>query len=99
MSKLLRETVTVYGQDYDKGLRDGAYYCGMSTTMTMPQFAIKLFSPTSTSCHIEVSMKFSGESGIIIEFHNEGGYAAYVRGLDVSMISRFREEDERYRYL
>ena len=67
--------------------------------MTMPQFSIKLLSPTSTSCHIEVAMKFSGEYGIIIEFNNQGGYAKYVYGLDVSWLSRYREEDERYVYI
>ena len=97
-SKLLRQTITVYGQDnkHGDGLL-GPFYCGMSRVMTMPQFAIKLFSPTSTSIHIEVAMKFSGESGIIIEFNNQGGYATDVKGLDVSWLSRFREEDERYR--
>ena len=97
MSKLLRETVRIYGHNYeDEGLRDGPYYCGMSKVMTMPEFAMKLFSPSSTSCHIEVAMKFSGESGLIIEFNNEGGLATVVKGLEVSWVSRFAEEDERY---
>ena len=67
--------------------------------MPMPRFAITLLSPTSTSCHIEVAARFSGNRGIIIEFHNEEGMAAWVMGLDVSWISRFKEEDERYQHI
>ena len=64
--------------------------------MNMPQFCIHLFSPTSTSVHLEVSMKFAGEEGSIIEFGNRTGDARYLYGLDVSVISRYWEEDERY---
>ena len=94
-SKILRETVYKYGKDYDFG--DGLlgpFYCGMSSVMTMPQFTISLYSPTSTSCHIEVAMKFSGTTGIIVEFNNKGGDARIVKGLDVSWLSRYKEEDE-----
>ena len=98
LSKLLRETVSIYGKrnSFGEGLL-GPFYCGMSTVMTMPEFAIKLLSPTSTSVHIEVAMKFSGEEGCIIEFNNEGGMATKVKGLDVSWLSRYKEEDERYK--
>ena len=93
--KFLRETVDVYGLVHRTGL-SGPFYCGMSTIMTMPQFAIKLFSPTSTSCKIAVATKFSAGSGIIIEFDNGGGTSRQLRGFDASCFSRFREEDERY---
>ena len=63
--------------------------------LSMPQFSILLLSPTSTSVHIEVAMKFSGESGIIIEFSNYFEPAWEAFGFDVSTISRFKEEDER----
>ena len=101
MSKLLRETVRCYGQNHDDNTDEytgifGPFYCGMSAVMTMPQFSIQLFSPTSTSCQIAVATRFSGESGIIIEFDNDGGHASFIHGLNVSWISRFREEDERY---
>ena len=97
MSKLLRETIAVYGQYYgDDASLSGPFYCGMSRLMLMPQFAMKLFSPTSTSCQIAVAVKFSGEGGILIQFRNGTGRAAYLKGLDVSWISRFKEEDETY---
>ena len=64
--------------------------------MTMPQFAISLLSPTSTSCHLEVAMNFSGEEGIIIELDNTREPACALKGLDVLWLSRYKEEDERY---
>ena len=79
----------------EKGTLKGPFFCGMSRTMIMPQFQISLLSPTSTSCHIEVAMKFSGESGIIIQFDNERQPAQHVKGFDVSSFSRYKEEDER----
>ena len=77
----------------------GPFYCGMSTMLHMPQFSILLLSPTSTSGQLEVAMKFSGESGIIIEISNYIHPAWRVMGLDVSTISRYKEEDERCAYL
>ena len=95
LSKILRETVHKYGKAYQQGFR-GPFYCGMSMVMTMPEFAIKLMSPTSTSAQIAVSMKFSGDKGIIIGFNNPpSGYTAYTMGMDFSCFSRFKEEDER----
>ena len=104
MSKLLRETVNIHGAcaNVDPSARDGdprmlgPFYCGMSMVMNMPSFAIKLSSPTSTSKQISVATKFSGMSGILVEFWNFKGDASRVRGMDVSAISRFKEEDERY---
>ena len=96
MARYLRETIRVYGDKYYEGTLRGPFYCGMSQVMNMPSFAMVLLSPTSTSCHIEVSMKFSGEEGCIIQFDNTQGRAAYVKGFDVSWISRYKEEDERY---
>ena len=62
----------------------------------MPQFNILLYSPTSTSTEIEVATKFSGQTGMIIELHNDKGYGTVVEGLDVSWLSRYREESEMY---
>ena len=103
--QILKETICFYGEtdqsftwDEDKEAKEGflgPFYCGMSSVMTIPQFTMQLFSPTSTSCHIEVAMKFSGDNGIIIQFDNEGGMATGMEGLDVSWISRYKEEDER----
>ena len=65
----------------------------------MPQFAISLLSPTSTTRQISVATNFSGEDGIIIEFGNYTYPAHCIVGLDVTFISRYKEEDERYIYL
>ena len=67
MARLLRDAIQVYGKSYNYGRLRGPFYCGMSTVMNLPSFAVKLLCPTSTSCHIEVAIKFSGESGCIIQ--------------------------------
>ena len=97
MGKYLRNAVNKYGQEFESGDLCGPFYCGMSRVMPMPEFSMRLFSPTSTSCHIEVAIKFSGSEGLIIEFNNNRGIGTYLKGLDVSWISRFKEEDERYK--
>ena len=64
--------------------------------MTLPQFNIFLYSPTSTSAQIAVAVKFCGSAGIVMEFDNSSGKALTTAGFDCSWISRFKEEDERY---
>ena len=99
LSRRLKEAVKDCGSSYGyKGKNEfnGPFYCGMSTVMKMPQFNIKLLSPTSTSCQLTVALKFSGDYGIIIDFDNDKGSAMQLKGLDVSWISGFPEEDERY---
>ena len=97
LSKILRETVELYGEcRFIDGLC-GPFYCGMSYLMTVPSFAIRLCSPTSTSKQIQVATKFSGDSGVIIQFNTpEKDGFEYLKAFDCSFISRFKEEDERY---
>ena len=83
----------------DRGTLKGLFFCGMSSVMNLPQFHISLLSPTSTSMHLQVALKFSGESGKITEFNNASDAAERTRAFDVSFLSRYREEDERYCYL
>ena len=96
----------IYGDELSKCITEGhtmhggklkcPLYCGMSRKINMPQFAISLLSPTSTTRHISVATNFSGEDGIIIEFGNYTYPAQCTIGFDVSFISRYKEEDERY---
>ena len=100
-SKFLRETVECYGQCSGYGNKlFGPYYCGMSIVLNMPAFNIRLCAPTSTSVHIEVAMKFStdqGNKGMIIQFNNPNtSQYYYLRGFNVSWISKYSEEAERY---
>ena len=67
----------------------------MSFEMVLPQFYIRLCGPTSTSCQIEVATKFATSKGMVIQLNNDH-VNNYVRGFDCSLISRFKEEDERY---
>ena len=39
---------------------------------------------------------FSGQSGMVLELDNSKGNGQDLRGMDVSWISRYREEEERY---
>ena len=67
MAKRLRETVEIYGTcsvDYPYDFK-GPFYTGISRVINMPYFSIRLCSPTSTTLHIEVAMKFSGQQGMI----------------------------------
>eukprot|EP01084_Bolivina_argentea_P063326 115665_1 len=73
----------------------GPFYCGMSILMNMPSFNIRLCAPTSTTMHIEVATKFSTEEGMIIQFNNSDEQYQYLKGFDVSWISRYKEEEER----
>ena len=92
-SKMLYETIQQYGKNRFSGLR-GPFYCGLDRVLLVPQFYITLLSPTSTSINIEVAKSFSGDNGIIIEFDNDGGNAAFIRGFDASWISHFHHENE-----
>eukprot|EP01084_Bolivina_argentea_P250258 419232_1 len=111
MSKILRETVEVFGQcnigDWD-GINEpkrnpenrinklnGPFYTGMSMVMLMPQFNMTLCSPTSTSVHIEVAIKFCRREGIVIQLNNNNAAAGLLRGFDCSWMSRYADEDER----
>ena len=91
----MTETAKVYGQHRFDKFR-GPFYTGMSRVMSMPQFNIYLQSPTSTSAALAVAMRFSGQSGMIIQFENDNGMAKLCNGFDCSWLSRFKEEDERY---
>ena len=99
-SKRLREAVELFG-DYNYNI-DPPFYTGISCVMEMQSLSIRLCAPTSTSVQMEVAVKFSGSNGIIIQLTTKGimtGNAAKVRGFDVSWLSQFKEEDERYQYL
>ena len=72
-------------------------YSGMSFKMVVPQFHIRLSSPSSTSMHKEVAQRFAGSNGIIMMFNNDGDqWSKFLRCFDVSWLSRYPEEDERF---
>ena len=80
---------------------DPPFYTGISQVMEMQSFSVRLCAPTSTSTKLEVAVKFSGENGIILQLTTNNmlkGASSWLRGFDVSWISQFKEEDERYLY-
>ena len=87
-SRLLREAVQYFGsygwdyeenEKYNKTFRNvkGPFYCGMSRIMVIPEWNIRLCSPTSTSKQIEVATRFGGDDGMIIQINNNGYYASW----------------------
>ena len=112
MAKRLRETVEIYGtcsidggwdqktDSHPDGLK-GPFYTGISRVINMPYFSIRLCSPTSTTLHIEVAMKFSGQQGMILSLNNprENAKCRTLRGFGVGAVSRYPEEDEVYAQL
>lgn len=65
----------------------------MNVVLNVPQFNIYLISPTSTTVHLEVATRFSGEHGMILEFDNSKGNAQLLKGMDCSWISRYKEDE------
>eukprot|EP01083_Nonionella_stella_P189925 703451_1 len=100
LSKMLREAVECFGccryeRDTNPGL-SGPFYCGMSCVMVIPEFNIRLYSPTSTSRQIEIALKFSGANGMVLQLNNmSSGENDRLRAFDCSWISRYPGEDER----
>ena len=95
-SKYLRETVEMYGS-YTWNINP-PFYTGINCVLEMPSFSIRLCSPTSTSVHLEVAVKFGGQTGLILQLNTKGmltGYSSYLKGFDCSFLSQFKEEDER----
>ena len=91
------ETIQIYGGCALYSDLVGPFYTGVSTLLNMPAFHISLFAPTSTTIHQEVAMKFATQQGLIIEFDN-GWDSEHTMAFDVSSISRYPQEDERYEY-
>lgn len=103
-SKYFREMVEVYGNSNGREntlppgteRETGPFYTGIDSVLAVPQFVIRLCSPTSTSKHMAVSLNFSKRSGMIITLNNVGkGLLACVPFMDVSWLSRYPDEDER----
>eukprot|EP01084_Bolivina_argentea_P150987 263599_1 len=65
----------------------------MSHIKIIPEFNIRLCSPTSTSINIEVAIRFSGHYGMIIQLNNNN--SPYIRGFNCSWLSNYPEENER----
>eukprot|EP01084_Bolivina_argentea_P202623 346173_1 len=94
MSKILRETVQFYGVRSRYGT--GPFYCGISFVMSIPEYCIRLCSPTSTSKDLQVSLNFATREGMIVELNDNGhGYSWRLSLFNCSWISRYKEENER----
>ena len=99
-SKLFKETVELYGirgysEKHDPDGQNGPFYTGVNCKLAIPEFNIRLYSPTSTSKQIEVSINFADQNGMIITLNNDAYLSTLLRFFDCSWISRYPDEDER----
>ena len=98
-SKYIKETIEYYGihgnEESNSVHEKGPFYSGVSCVLPIPEFQIRLYSPTSTSKQIEVSINFATRKGMIITFNNEEMPAKWTQFFDCSWISRYPEENER----
>jgi len=99
MSKHLRELVELFGQcskeNNDENNENGPFYSGVSVELSVPEFAMRLNSPTSTTKEFAVSVKFGGGKGMVLTFDNKGIQFQYLRCINCEFISRYPEESER----
>ena len=58
----------VRGADDEDYWERGPFFTGIGCVLAIPVFNMRLYSPTSTSKDIEVSMKFAAKSGMIITY-------------------------------
>eukprot|EP01084_Bolivina_argentea_P135931 239440_1 len=98
-SRLVRETVELYGKHYPKDKFDdgikGPFFTGMSRVLAIPEFNIRLNSPTSTSKQVEIAEKFGGDDGIVIQLNNNGTLGgSKLRTFGCAFISNYAAEDE-----
>ena len=102
MAKALNETVTYYG-NHGRILcngESGPFFCGIDCPLTIPEFAITLNGPTSTTKHIEVAIRFATRDGIILQLNNNGDiFSRDLMMFDCSWISQYPEESEIVHFL
>eukprot|EP01084_Bolivina_argentea_P264082 447212_1 len=88
LSRLLRETVEVYGStialqkvkgngnckefSWKNNCIYGPLYTGMSPVMMLNQFNIQLCAPTSTTSSVDVAKGFTRDCGIVLQMNNNG---------------------------
>ena len=92
MAKYLNEAVNRYGNNKNTYGYD-EFYTGISIVMVLNTVCIRLNGPTSTTKQIEISQRFAGINGMIIQLdiHKSVG----IKFFDCSWISKFWEKDER----
>ena len=98
MSKLLRETVEIFGDNSYEETLTGPFYSGLSVVINVSNFFPRLSGPTSTSTHLEVAIKFGGDAGLVLQLNNPvtNVNCQKLRGFDCSIFSRYKDEEERY---
>lgn len=80
-------------QEYD--FVTGPFYSGLSFVMVIPEFNIRINSPTSTTKQMAVAERFATDDGMVITLNNNGYYQSnMLSSWDCRWISNFPGEDE-----
>eukprot|EP01083_Nonionella_stella_P250768 865965_1 len=70
-SRYLREAIELFGEDGRIDNKYGPFFSGVNCILHLPEFCLRLSSPTSTSKQITVAMRFAKSDGMIIQFNNK----------------------------
>eukprot|EP01084_Bolivina_argentea_P074994 136010_1 len=74
----------------------GPFYCGLSRTMVISCYNIRLYAPTSTTKQLEVAHRFTDDCGMIVQLNNNGHhYGFQLTSWNCSWLSNYVGEDER----
>eukprot|EP01084_Bolivina_argentea_P269434 457924_1 len=93
-SKILRETVELYGTPIGESNID-VFYHGVSF-LHFDKFVTSFYSPTSTTKQLAVATIFSDSKGIVLELVQcMGTFNKLLTYFDCSIISAFGNEDEK----
>ena len=97
LSKLLRESVQLFGKNGYDDNSVGPFFCGLNRVLLMPSFAIRLWAPTSTSKSLSVAQHFATNQGLVVTLSNGlyGGGCRLLNHFDVRSVSKYKEENER----
>ena len=99
----LRELITYFGSNRNYGGKPedlcGPFYTGMDCVLNVPEFALSLQGPTSSSRELSIAWRFAGHSGMVITLDNSTGVSAEERFVNVRWLSSFPEEDEQVHIL
>ena len=72
---------------------NGPFYTGICQPLILPEFALNIFNPTSTSKDIEVSINFASRDGMILQLSRDitsgHGNHTYLTNFDCSWLSRY----------
>ena len=99
LSRKLNEAVSIYGHMVPPNKH---YYCGLQKQLIITDVLLRQNRPSSVTSNINFAQKQLYKSGIILNLQKENKYYEInLKCLDLSMISKYKSEEETlfYQYL